>query len=97
MSDKKSITERPERGGESSTRAGHFQYAGNPNPVEIPARAQRDHSEERQVFCARYQSCLDFASRQGWDDFTCRMCSLARFAAKPSATHYANDRPGRGD
>jgi len=97
MSDKKSSTDEPVRGGDSSTHTGFYQYSANPNPVEIPARAQRDVSEERQVFCARYDACLNFASRQGWDDFTCRMCSLAKLAARPSATHYANDRPGKGD
>lgn len=97
MSEKKSSTERPARGGESVTRGGDFQYSGQPNPVEVPARAQRDVSVDREVFCPSYQRCLDYASRSGWDDFTCRQCALARLAPQPSASRYANDRPGRGE
>ncbi len=103
--DKKSSssTGRPRRGVRAATRPEGFRLEdGNlvkaslpgPRPVPIPARVQRDASVEREVFCPSYDACLDVASRNGWDDFTCRLCPLAKLAPHPSAVRYAHDRPG---
>ena len=65
-----------------------------PRPMEIPARPFRDVTVEREVFCAHYAACLSEASRNGWDDFTCKRCPIASRVATPSAVRFANDRPG---
>jgi len=48
---------------------------------------------QRLVFCPLYQQCLDVAVRNGWEDFTCRRCPLARQQAAPSATLLATLQP----
>lgn len=76
-----------------------------PNPVPVPMHhlhpipvpgAQRadDTSPLRKIFCPNYSACLDTAAREGWDDFTCQHCDLAKHAPEPTAASLAEDRPG---
>ncbi len=103
MKKSSSSTGRPRRGVRAATRPEGFRFESGavvrttlagPRPMPIPPRVHRDVSVEREVFCPRYDACLDEASRHGWDDFTCRFCPLAELAPEPSAVRYANDRPG---
>ena len=48
----------------------------------------------RKIFCLHYAACLDVAAREGWDDFTCQHCPLAKEAEEPTAAVMAEDRPG---
>jgi len=94
MKKSSSSTGRPQAGEPVSTHADPYRFQNvRPNPVEIPPRAQRDINTERALFCPSYDTCLDRASKQGWDDFTCRFCELAKHAPEPSAAGFANDRP----
>ena len=67
-------------------------------PIPVPG-AQRDGDAAplRKIFCLHYSACLDVAAREGWDDFTCQRCPLAKSAAEPTAAAMAEDRPGTRD
>ncbi|HVE86235.1 MAG TPA: hypothetical protein VND93_25435 [Myxococcales bacterium] len=64
-------------------------------PCPTRVRAGRIASAvERLVFCPLYQQCLDVAAKNGWEDFTCRRCPLAREqATAPSAAALATHQP----
>ncbi|MBI3181425.1 MAG: hypothetical protein HYZ28_04725 [Myxococcales bacterium] len=49
--------------------------------------------EHRNLFCRHYDSCLDFAVRQGWLDWTCESCPLLAHTPRPSATSLARNQP----
>lgn len=83
----------------------HGLQLDGPNPVPVPlthlhpipvpgARHENDTSPLRKIFCIHYAACLDVAAREGWDDFTCHRCPLAKDAAEPTAASMAEDRPG---
>jgi hypothetical protein len=67
------------------------------HPIPVPG-AQREGDEDssplRKIFCLHYAACLDVAAREGWDDFTCQHCPLAKNAQEPTAAVMAEDRPG---
>ena len=66
-------------------------------PVATPPRLAGDALQDRQLFCPHYDACLDVAARHGWDDFSCRQCPMSKEAPSPSATLFAEDRPGPRD
>ncbi len=52
-----------------------------PNPTELASPiADGDVGEQRGLFCAEYDACLDIAVRRGWPSWACIWCPLAALA-----------------
>lgn len=64
-----------------------------PCPTPVPAGIASSSAVARVVFCPVYQQCLDVAVRNGWEDWTCGRCPLARQQAAPSAAQLATHQP----
>jgi hypothetical protein len=69
--------------------------SSSPNPTRLDGAARgEDFAEEhRNVYCSRYDRCLSFAIREGWDSFTCSACAY-RLGGGQQPEDYAEQRRG---
>jgi hypothetical protein len=67
-----------------ATVIGHTLTAG---PAELPALIKLDARVEdlRNLYCERYDFCLDEAVRKGWASWACTRCQLFAPPAGPEA------------
>lgn len=57
-----------------------WEFVG-PSRRSAPIRQEEDVPANRNLYCLRYDGCLDEAVRRDWSSWTCEDCAL--FAARP--------------
>jgi hypothetical protein len=63
-----------------------------PNPVSRPEAQVPGEVTHRNLYCALYSECLQFAARKGWKDWSCESCALNLGAKPPGAAQWAEAR-----
>ena len=61
----------------------HVRKVDPMNAMPVPCVAVTSPGKiKRQVFCQKYETCLDYAIEMGWDNFSCEACGAFEWENK---------------